>query len=70
MLQQKGEQRIPETYQIDLGSLKLKEILKFQRRGGCCKVLCVHCRSTHECDQNLQIAIVDLTAGANYAESV
>lgn len=55
---------------MDMGSLRVQEILMFQRGGGCCKVLCVHCRTSHVCDQHKKIAIIDYSRGVEFNEGL
>ena len=54
-----------------MGSLKLKEILRYQKAGGCCRSLCVHCRGKHakECSQRKPMAIIDYSKGVDVGES-
>ena len=49
--------------------MKLQEIFDFHKRGGCCKALCVHCRSYHVCGQKQKVAIIDYSSGVDIGES-
>ena len=48
----------------DLGSLKLKDILRFQQDGRCCKSFCEYCRKTHQCEFQREVSIIDYEKGA------